>query len=104
MSSLDVFVSSTGNFVTSKRVFVSSIRVYPKSFHFNCNFVRYFVSLTEEILQELKNSAKELTLIPSTDGVFEITFNNQLIFSKKELNRFPNDGEIIDNIRSRAAK
>ena len=60
------------------------------------------VSLTEEILQELKNNAKELSLIPSSDGVFEVTLNNDLIFSKKELNRFPNDGEIIEKIRSKA--
>lgn len=57
------------------------------------------VSLTEELLQEFKNNIKELTLIPSSDGVFEITYNNDLIFSKKELNRFPNDGEIKDKIK-----
>ena len=37
-------------------------------------------------------------LIKSTGGVFEVTLNNSLIFSKKELGRFPNYDEISDII------
>ena len=37
-------------------------------------------------------------LIKGTGGVFEVTFNNSLIFSKKELGRFPDDNEISDII------
>jgi len=32
---------------------------------------------------------------PSSGGVFEVTLNGRLIFSKKQLGRFPNDGEIV---------
>ena len=32
---------------------------------------------------------------PSSGGVFEVTLNGSLIFSKKQLGRFPNDGEIV---------
>ena len=31
-------------------------------------------------------------------GVFEVKFNNSIIFSKKKLNRFPNDNEVEDLI------
>ena len=34
-------------------------------------------------------------LIESSGGVFEIRVNGHLIFSKKELERFPNPGEIV---------
>jgi selenoprotein W-related protein len=34
-------------------------------------------------------------LIPSSGGVFEVVVNGRLIFSKKQLNRFPEDDEII---------
>ena len=34
-------------------------------------------------------------LIESAGGVFEIKANGHLIFSKKQLGRFPNQGEII---------
>ena len=37
-------------------------------------------------------------LIESGDGVFEIRINDNLIFSKKELERFPNPGEIVQFI------
>tara|TARA_B100001248_G_scaffold129960_1_gene97472 strand:- start:293 stop:457 length:165 start_codon:yes stop_codon:yes gene_type:complete len=49
--------------------------------------------LESEIKQ--KFPSYEITLIPSGGGVFEIVLNGQLIFSKKELNRFPKKGEII---------
>ena len=58
-------------------------------------FLSKAVSLTEEILSEYKNVAKELTVIPSTGGVYKITLNGETIFSKKELNRFPESGEIL---------
>ena len=37
-------------------------------------------------------------LIQGTGGVFEVSFNNSLLFSKKELGRFPNENEIEDLI------
>tara|TARA_Y100000739_G_scaffold199933_1_gene183827 strand:+ start:466 stop:639 length:174 start_codon:yes stop_codon:yes gene_type:complete len=45
---------------------------------------------------ELKNSFPEadILLISSGGGVFEICLNDNLIFSKKSLNRFPDVGEI----------
>jgi len=38
-------------------------------------------------------------LIESGGGVYEIVVNNNLIFSKKQLNRFPNVGEIVELIK-----
>ena len=37
-------------------------------------------------------------LIKGMGGVFEVQFNNSMIFSKKELGRFPDDNEISDII------
>ena len=31
-------------------------------------------------------------------GVFEVKFNNSIIFSKKEFSRFPNENEVEDLI------
>lgn len=42
-----------------------------------------------------------VSLIPSSGGVFEVTFNDELIFSKKELNRFPNENEVEEIIRGK---
>jgi len=39
----------------------------------------------------------DIELISSGGGVFEVTLDNKLIFSKRSLGRFPEDGE-IDNL------
>jgi selenoprotein W-related protein len=38
-------------------------------------------------------------LLASGGGVFEITVDDKLVFSKKSLGRFPDDGEIVGLIR-----
>tara|TARA_Y100001968_G_C18964426_1_gene529298 strand:+ start:91 stop:264 length:174 start_codon:yes stop_codon:yes gene_type:complete len=48
-----------------------------------------------------KYNGADIELISSGGGVFEITLDNQLIFSKKSLGRFPDDGE-IDNLIDQA--
>lgn len=41
-----------------------------------------------------------ITLIPSSGGVFEVTYNGDLIFSKKAENRFPEESEIDELMTS----
>jgi len=41
-----------------------------------------------------KTFGAEVELIASSGGVFEVTAENKLLFSKKGLGRFPEDGEI----------
>ena len=48
-----------------------------------------------------KYNGADIKLISSGGGVFEITLDNELIFSKKALGRFPDDGE-IDNLINQA--
>jgi selenoprotein W-related protein len=38
-------------------------------------------------------------LIASSGGVFEIQVDGRLVFSKKALNRFPEEGEVISLIQ-----
>jgi selenoprotein W-related protein len=56
------------------------------------------VSLTESILHKFKNDVKSLELKPSGGGVFEVTVNGKLLFSKKETGRFPEPGEIENKL------
>ena len=51
------------------------------------------LSLRESIEKQYGVTAE---LIQGTGGVFEVSFNNSLLFSKKELGRFPNENEIED--------
>jgi selenoprotein W-related protein len=40
-------------------------------------------------------------LIKGANGVFEVIVDGELIFSKKSLGRFPDDGEVSATIRDR---
>ena len=42
----------------------------------------------------------ETELHASGGGVYEVTVDGKLIFSKKKLGRFPDDGEIVKLLRS----
>ena len=64
------------------------------------NYLPSAASLASEILQKHGTDVKELTLLPSGGGVFEITLNGKMIFSKKKINRFPDDGEVLKLIAS----
>jgi len=45
--------------------------------------------------EELKDAfGAEVELISSSGGVFEVVVDNKLIFSKKNWQRFPEEGEI----------
>ena len=54
------------------------------------------IRLMDEILKEraIEYFIKSWTLIPSSGGVFNVTVNDELIFSKKQLKRHAEDGEI----------
>ena len=44
---------------------------------------------------QFKNLSKaKVTLIKSAGGVFEITVNDALVYSKKATGRFPSDAEV----------
>jgi len=48
-----------------------------------------------EVELKSKFAGIETKLISSGGGVYEITLDGELIFSKKALGRFPDDGEVI---------
>ena len=42
----------------------------------------------------LERGAEEVELVKGVGGVFEITVDGRLAFSKKQLGRFPEDAEV----------
>lgn len=50
----------------------------------------------EDLLGKYVGKVENVTLQPSSGGVFEVTVGDKLIFSKKELERFPEEGEVIN--------
>jgi selenoprotein W-related protein len=48
-----------------------------------------------------KEFAVETALMPSSGGVFEVSVDGENVFSKIELKRFPQDGEIVRLVREK---
>ena len=63
------------------------------------NYLPKASSLEVELKQSF--SDMDISLISSGGGVFEIVLDKKLIFSKKALGRFPEEGEIVKMINKR---
>lgn len=49
-----------------------------------------------EILDGYQHLISELRLIPGSKGVFDVTVNDELLFSKGHVDRHANDGEVMN--------
>ena len=59
------------------------------------NYLPRAASLATKILETYGNGVSGLQLIPSGGGVFEVTKNDHLVFSKKQEGRFPEIDEVF---------
>ena len=60
------------------------------------NYLPRAAGLATKILEKYGKNVSELELIPSGGGVFEVSKNDQLIFSKKGKGRFPEIDEVFE--------
>jgi len=54
--------------------------------------------LAEELLHDHWQKISAVTLVPSSGGVYEITFGPDLIWSKKESGEFPEPEKIMEKV------
>ena len=52
--------------------------------------------MASELLNKYGNAISSFTLIPSGAGVYEVTKNENLLFSKKNEGRFPELDEVFE--------
>jgi selenoprotein W-related protein len=57
--------------------------------------------LTGKLLSTFKQQIKDLKLIPSKGGCFEISINGELIYSKLETGKFPDEKSILETFKKR---
>lgn len=53
------------------------------------------MSLATELLRKYESKIEALTLVPSHGGCFEVTANEQLVFSKLNTGRHAEAGEVL---------
>ncbi len=52
-----------------------------------------------ELLRHYEHVIEEIKLIPSDEGRFEVMVNGQLLFSKLQLHRHAEAGEVVELVR-----
>jgi selenoprotein W-related protein len=60
--------------------------------------------LTSQLLNEFKQEIASLTLIPSGGGVFEVEFDDELVYSKAKTGSFPKEDAIMAIARKKLRK
>ena len=64
-----------------------------------CNFRGRAAWLEQELLAAHEGDIAEVALIPAREGLFEVRFDDQLVFSRREQDRFPEPREVKDALR-----
>ena len=57
------------------------------------------MSLAEELLKNYEHVIETITLVPSEGGRFEVTVNEQLLYSKLQTHRHAEPGEVLGLVK-----
>ena len=66
-----------------------------------CRWLLRAAWLAQELLTTFEQDLNSVALKPGTGGIFHVTLNGELLFSRKEAGRFPEAKEIKQLIRDR---
>ena len=64
-----------------------------------CRWLLRSAWMAQELLTTFDTEISELTLEPGTGGVFEVTANDELVWSRKDAGRFPEITELKQLVR-----
>ena len=64
-----------------------------------CRWLLRAAWMAQELLTTFEQEISELTLCPDTGGVFEVTANGKLVWSRKDAGRFPEITELKQLVR-----
>jgi selenoprotein W-related protein len=62
------------------------------------------VSLANDLLKNFEPQIESVTLVPSEGGRYEISVNDQLIYSKLQMGRHAEPGEVIGLVQKLIVK
>jgi len=57
------------------------------------------VGLAGELLKQFEETVEAISLVPSDGGRFEVTVNDELVYSKQKTNRHAEPGEVVGLVR-----
>lgn len=59
------------------------------------------VSLADKLLGKYKNQVAEVALIPSSGGAFEVSAGGDMLYSKLQTGRFPDERALLNELDSK---
>lgn len=59
--------------------------------------------MAQELLSTFSTELGEAALVPGTGGIFEVKVDGQIIWSRKDMGRFPDIKELKQLVRDRVA-
>lgn len=68
-----------------------------------CHWLLRAAWMAQELLTTFESDLNRVSLVPGTSGIFEVRLDNELIFSRKAEQRFPESKELKQLIRDRIA-
>lgn len=66
-----------------------------------CRWLLRSAWLAQELLTTFEGDIERVSLVPGSGGIFEIRLNGELLFSRKEQQRFPEAKEIKQLVRDK---
>ena len=64
-----------------------------------CRWILRAAWMAQELLQTFESDIARVSLVPGSGGIFDITLNDQLIYSRKQEGQFPELKVITQRIR-----
>ena len=66
-----------------------------------CRWLLRAAWMAQELLTTFESDIERVSLVPGTGGIFEVRLNGDVIFSRKQAERFPESKELKQLIRDR---
>ena len=66
-----------------------------------CRWLLRSAWLAQELLTTFEGDIERVSLVPGSGGIFEIRLNGELLFSRKEQQRFPEAKEVKQLVRDK---
>ena len=64
-----------------------------------CHWLLRAAWMAQELLTTFNTDIASLALVPGTGGIFEVRLNGVVVFSRKEVGRFPESKELKQLVR-----
>ena len=73
------------------------------TFCMQCRWLLRSAWMAQELITTFADELGEIALVPSSGGIFEVRVDDELVWSRKDMGRFPEITELKQLVRDRIA-